>query len=346
MTIKTIENVVTVAQNRDIVEYRIHSDLAEIRRLSQQWEDLLASSQCNKAFASLEWYLASSRIDTSVAPYVIVASRAGEVTGVLPLVLNRTTGVAMFPDYGSDYNDALVRGGNPALVADLLRYVISDLSPGHLKLSKLRPDSNCLAALHLLKDDPSIECRYSDTRAYSFAELPSEFEDYLASLSRRSRKNIKIALRDATAGGLGISELYPHNLDPFELPDMFFHLLLCRHSRMPLAEQIEHQSFVREVLPPMFQKGRMRVFGLLEGERIIAIMLFFVAARGLLAWSGGFQAGKEQWSPGTTLYAFVIRQAIAEGLHEFDFGEGEEAYKLHWTNREYRVSEVELISKR
>lgn len=346
MTIKTIENMVSVAQNRDSVEYRVHSDLAEIRGLSQQWEDLLATSQCNKVFASLEWYLASCRMDTSGTPYVIAATRGSEVICILPLVLNPAVGVAMFPHYANDYNDVLVRGSKPALVADLLRYAMSANSPcRQLKLSKLRPDSNCLAALHLLKEDPGIECRYSDECTYPYAELPPDFEDYLASLSRRSRKNIKIAFRNATADGLRICELYPQTLDPPELPDIFFHLLLCRHSRIPLSEQIDTQSFVREVLPPMFQKGSVRVFGLLEEERIIALMLFLVAARGLLAWSGGFLAGKEHWSPGTTLYAFAIRQAIAEGHHELDFGEGDEGYKLHWTNREYRVSEVELISK-
>jgi len=347
MTIKTIENMVGVVQYGNNVDYRIYTDLAEIRRLFQQWEDLVAASQCNKVFASLEWYLASCRMDTSGTPFVIAAFRGSEMTCILPLVLNRTVGVAKFPNYGSDYNDVLVRGSNPALVADLLRYALSVATPlRHLKLSRLRPDSNCLLALPYFKHESNIECRHSIIDSFFYAELPSSFEDYLASLGRKFRKNIRRALRAAAAtNGLTICELYPESLHPAELPDIFFQLLLCRHSHMGLPEQIKTQSFVSEVLPVMFRKGSMRVFGLLEEERIIAIMLFFVAAQGLLAWNGGFLAGKEQWSPGTSLYAFAIRQAIAEGLHELDLGAGDEDYKLHWTNREYRISEVELISK-
>ncbi|HEY6252897.1 MAG TPA: hypothetical protein VI685_23305, partial [Candidatus Angelobacter sp.] len=152
----------------DQVQYKIYSDLAEIRGLSQQWENLVATSPCNKAFASLEWYIATYYIDGSAEPYVIAAVRGSEMAGILPLVLDRETGEAMFPDYGSDYNDVLLRVENPALGADLLRYAISVETPcRHLQLSKLRPDSNCLAALHLLKDEPGIECRFSEMDACS-----------------------------------------------------------------------------------------------------------------------------------------------------------------------------------
>ncbi|HEY6248587.1 MAG TPA: GNAT family N-acetyltransferase, partial [Candidatus Angelobacter sp.] len=175
--------------------------------------------------------------------------------------------------------------------------------------------------------------------------LPSSFEDYLASLGQKFRRNIRKAFRDAKAAGLTICELHPQNLDPVELPDIYFHLLMCRHSDKELSEQILAQSFVGEVLPAMFRKGSMRVFAVIQEGRIIAVLLALVAAKGFLAWSSGFLTGSERWSPGTMLFAFAIKQAIDAGLREFDFGEGDEAYKQHWTNGEYRVTEVELIPK-
>jgi CelD/BcsL family acetyltransferase involved in cellulose biosynthesis len=346
MTTKTAEQMVSVAQNTDNVDYTIYSDLAEIRGLSQQWEDLLATAQYNQAFASLEWYLASCRIDNTGTPYVIAGTRGAEMTCLLALLLNRTAGLAMFPEYGSDYNDVLVRGSNPQRVADLLRYAISAAAPcRHLKLSKLRPDSHCVKALPWIKCESHVEWRHSIIDHHYYAKLPPSFDDYLASLGMKFRKNIRRGLRAiAATRGLAICELYPSTLCPAELPDIYFRLFMCRHGNKPLVEQMKHQSFVREVLPAMFQKGRIRVFGMLEEERVIAVMLFFVAAHGLLAWNGGFLlAGREQWSPGTSLYAFAIRQAIAEGLHEIDFGDGDEAYKQHWTNLEYGISEVDLI---
>lgn len=348
MTAHAVENMANVAPPENNVEYRTYSGLAEVRGLSQPWEDLLATSQYNQAFASLEWYLASCRMDGSGTPYVIAATRGAEMTCILALLLNRTTGVATFPDYGSDYNDVLVRGGDPQLTTHLLRHAISAAAPcRHLKLSKLRPDSHCAKALPCFRRELHVECRHGIIDHHFYAELPSSFDDYLASLGMKFRKHIRRGLRAiAATPGLTICELFPNTLPPAALPDVYFHLFLCRHGNKPLVEQMKHRSFVREVLPPMFQKGRIRAFGMLEGERVIAIMLFFVAAHGLLAWNGGFLlAGKEQWSPGTSLYAFAIRQAIAERLHEVDFGDGDEAYKQHWTNRKYGISEIELISK-
>lgn len=335
----------SVMADSDRLHYKIYSDFSEIKALSQQWENLVATSQWNKVFASLEWYLAN--YDPTAEPYVIVATRGSEMTCILPLLLDREAGFAIFPEYGNDYNDVLVRDSNPALVADLLRYAISVESPcRHLRLSRLRPDSNCLAALSLLKDDPGIECRYSDCGVCFYAELPCTFEDYLASLGQKFRRKIRRAFRDATAGGLTICELYPRNLDPVELADIYFRLLMCRHSDQELDEQIEAQSFVKEILPIIFQKRSMRVFAVMEQGRIIAVLLTFVAGNGLLAWGSGFLTGCECWSPGTMLIAFAIQQAIEAGLREFDFGTGTEAYKKHWTNREYTVTEVDLVSKR
>jgi CelD/BcsL family acetyltransferase involved in cellulose biosynthesis len=346
MTTTTVKKMAGLPQHRDNVDYRIYTNLTEVAGLSRQWEDLLAKSQCNKVFGSPEWYLATCRRDASTAPYVVAATRGSELTGVLPLVLH-PAGTAMFPGYATDYNDVLVQGSNLALVADLLRYAISADTPcRHLNLSKLRPDSNCLAALPLVRDEPNIECQNGIIDSHFYVQLPSTFDDYLACLGREFRRNVRRALRAATAAGLTICELYPNTLDPTELPDIFFRLLLCRHIDLEPSEQIKMRSFAAKILPAMFRKGSMRVFGVIEEGRIIAVELAFVSDKGVLTWSSNFLTGKEHWSPGTLLYAFAIRQAIFEGLHEVDFGDGDEAYKRHWTNRKYVISEVDLISKR
>lgn len=341
----TLRGAASVAPETGSLRYKTYSDLSDVRELSQRWDDLLATSQCSKVFGSPEWYLATCRRDTSTAPYVVTATQGSELTCVLPLVLNPSTGMAMFPGYATDYHDVLVQGSNPELVASLLRYAVSGDTPcRHLNLSKLRPDSNCLAALNLVQDEPNIECRNSIIDSHLYVKLPSNFEDYLASLGREFRRNVRRTLRAAAAGGLTICELYTHNLDPAELPEIFFHLLLCRHADIAPSEQIAMQSFARKVLPALFRKRSMRVFAVIEEARIIAIELVFVADRGFLTWSSNFLTGKEHWSPGTLLYAFAIKQAIAEGLNEVDFGDGDEAYKRHWTSQKYGISEVDLIS--
>ena len=329
------------------LEYRVYSDLPAIAHLSRQWDNLLAASRCNKAFGSLEWYIASCRISSPLAPYLVTATCGPEITCILPLVFNPAGRVAMFPHYANDYNDVLVRGDDLGQVAGLLKYAVSPQTACcRLILSKLRPDSDCLRAAVCLQGGPYIDYQYNDVEACFYTELPSDFDDYLTSLGRKFRKNVRRALRATEGNSLAVRELYPESLSPIKLPDTFIRLFLDRHNNgKGLFQSAVAQSFVREVLPPMFYKRSLRVFAMFEERRIIAMVLFFVAARGLLVWNGGFLAGKEHLSPGTSLYAFAIRQAIAEGIHEFDFGDGDEAYKQHWTNSEYRVGKLELVSK-
>lgn len=322
-------------------EYRIRSDLSEIEGMSNQWERLLAASSCNKAFGSLEWYLASCQVHSSSTPYVVSAGRASEMDCILPLALDRESGVASFPQYANDYNDVLVRGDNPLLVADLLKYAISPQTPcRQLVLSKLKPDSDCLRAAMYTKDDTGIAYQYTDIEAYSYAELPSSFDHYLTSLGRKLRKNIRRALRAIEANRLVMRELQPDSFSPVDLPEIFLRLFLSRHGGKGLFRQEQAQWFAKKLLPPMFCNRNLRVFAMFEEGSMIAVLLFFVTNNGLLAWNAGFLTGKEHWSPGTSLYAFAIKQAISGGVRELDFGDGDEAYKSNWTNNSYRIGKL------
>lgn len=345
MTANTAQGKTSAPRYFNKSEYRICSDLSEIAGMSKQWDCLLAASSCNKAFGSLEWYLASCQVHSSSTPYLVSAGRASKMDCILPLALDRESGVASFPQYANDYNDVLVRGDNPMQVADLLKYAISPQTPcRQLLLSKLKPDSDCLRAAMYIKDDPGVEYQYADIETYSYAKLPSSFDHYLASLGRKFRKNIRRALRAVEANDLVMRELLPESFSAVDLPEIFLRLFLSRHGEKGLFQLPQAQWFTRNMLPPMFCKRNLRVFAMFEDGSVIAILLFFVTNNGILAWNAGFLAGKEHWSPGTSLYAFAIKQAISGGLRELDFGDGDEAYKSNWTNDSYRIGE--LIVKR
>jgi CelD/BcsL family acetyltransferase involved in cellulose biosynthesis len=325
---------------------KIYSDLSEIAGLSGQWDALLAKSDCNKAFGSLEWYVASCCIQSSLSPYLVTAGLGSELTCILPLALNPQNGTMIFPHFACDYNDMLIRGRDLAQGRDLLKYALS-LQPGcrRVILSKLRPDSACARLMDSFKNDPDIECQHRETEVYSYIRLPDTFDEYLMSRSKRFRRNIKYALRKADANGLTMRELFPEEFDPAGIPETFIHLILDRQHENCLFRLSHAQSFAKEVLPSLFTNGRMRVFAMFDKERIVAIDLYFVSGNGLIKWNGGFCAEVGRWSPGTALIAFGIQQAIAMGIHEFDFGDGDEEYKEHWFNSEYMIGTMELVPK-
>src|SRR2546421_7452130 len=125
MTLNTVEGKSQDRQTPGKLEYKIYSDLSQIAGIGCEWKNLLAASSCNKAFGSLEWYLASCRVQSSLVPHLGVAVCGPEMIGILPLALNPDTGVAFFPHLENDYNDMLVRGGDAIQAASLLEHAMS-----------------------------------------------------------------------------------------------------------------------------------------------------------------------------------------------------------------------------
>ena len=60
-------------------------------------------------------------------------------------------------------------------------------------------------------------------------------------------------------------------------------------------------------------------------------MLYGLAAKGrFYHYLGGFDPELHQLSLGTLVIGHAVAQAVDEGLREFDFLRGREAYKYHW----------------
>jgi CelD/BcsL family acetyltransferase involved in cellulose biosynthesis len=328
------------------LQYRVYSDLVEIQGLSGDWERLLKNSPCNRAFASLEWYIASCRLYKDAIPYVGVAIHNGEIAGILPLVLNLKNGEARFPHYSNDYNDAVSCSNRAALVAYLLYYTINcQRGCKKIILTGLRQDSNCSQAMSFLIANPNINYCCREINAYPYISLPDSFDTYLASRSRAFRKNIRRTLKSIEKNDLTIEELQPQIFDPVQLPELLISLASVRQKEKSFFRQPQAQIFVREVLPPLFARRSLCAFVIRRNEKIVGLDLCMMSARGLATWNGGFVDEIKDWSPGTALFAFGIKQAIGMKLAEYDFLEGKEAYKQSWANNSYVVSQVELTAK-
>lgn len=326
------------------LKFKVLSDLSEIREISHEWDRLLAASQCNRAFGSPEWFIASCRLTSPSVPYVVTAVLGEEIVGILPLVLDREDGVASFAHRLNDYNDLIVRGDSPSLAAALMSHAAS--FQGRCKkvaLTKLRQDSSCVKALPLIAADPNVRFTSRIINEYRFIDLPHTFDEYLASRSKAFRKGLRRARRAIENDHLSISEMQPGGVDPRLLSELSISLAIARQKEQSLFRQATVQEFVREVLPPVFLKRGLRAFAILQGERVMALDLCVVSGKGLGAWNGGFLPEAERWSLGKILFAFGIEQSINMRFEEYDFMMGQEAYKESWADNRYTVHEVQLV---
>src|SRR5437867_2662638 len=104
--------------SRDNIAFETLTDLTAIAGIAGEWNALLAQSQCNLAFSSAQWFIASCRANPDVQPNVLVARRAKAIVAILPLVLIDDHAVATFPPDLSDYNDIVAgRDDLPAMTS-------------------------------------------------------------------------------------------------------------------------------------------------------------------------------------------------------------------------------------
>src|SRR5262249_36536292 len=70
-TVATVETAMSYGP----VTYREYAELPLVATLSEQWDRLLHSTTCNRAFSSAAWFLSACKADSSFSPCVITARR-------------------------------------------------------------------------------------------------------------------------------------------------------------------------------------------------------------------------------------------------------------------------------
>jgi CelD/BcsL family acetyltransferase involved in cellulose biosynthesis len=320
------------------------TELREIEALAAEWESLVARSTCNRGFGSARWFIASCRHNPSFYPYVIVARRGETLAGILPLVLGSEGKQAMFANYLTDYNDAIADAKDFEAIAALLQFACSRPN-GYtsINLKHLRPDSNCLRTMTLLKQENAFEHTFRETLICYYLELPATHDGFLKNKDSRFRKRLKRLQALAQKAGLSACELDPVWFHSSQLPDLFLSLHLERRKIKSCFESSAAQNFAIEVLPPLFEKGIIRACVLMNHERIVAIDLYTISHNSLCVWNGGFLDEFGYCSPGKLLINEGIKLAFATNAEEFDFLRGGEAYKESWVNRSRSIGQLEVI---
>jgi CelD/BcsL family acetyltransferase involved in cellulose biosynthesis len=291
-----------------------------VAALEAEWDSLLESTTCNRAFSSFAWFEAACAEGGS--PLVVTARRDGRLVAILPLFVPDGSNEACFATRLADYNDIIAAPGDLSLARDLLRTAL-ETSPS-LHLLELREDSLLLTAF-----DGDVSIEHEPARPAIWTPLAGGWVEWLAERSRAFRKSLFRAERAAAARGLVVRELDDSEVGNGEV----FLSLHDVRSRESCFTSEEHRSFVRRAVPRLLAQRRMRAFGILDAGRVVAIDLCVTGADSLCTWNTGFTAEYAEYSPGNLLLALEIRAACREGRAEFDLCRGDEAYKASWASR-------------
>ncbi|MCL6582517.1 MAG: GNAT family N-acetyltransferase [bacterium] len=203
------------------------------------------------------------------------------------------------------------------------RMILSPLSWGNSDLYWLYRLLNRLYSAEL---EETFRCPY--------IKLPSDWNQFLASLSRNFRQQVRALLRkfDQQTKMKYLSNA--HHL--FPTPVLINTLCTLNSLRMEhkgIDSTLRISSFHRfllDVSEQLKSRGWLSCSLIQNEQQIIAIILNFRYGKKVWYYQAGFLPEYAFLHPGTLLFAQTIREAIEDGFLEYDFLRGEEEYKYRW----------------
>jgi CelD/BcsL family acetyltransferase involved in cellulose biosynthesis len=158
-----------------------------------------------------------------------------------------------------------------------------------------------------------------------------DFDDYLATLGKKERHEIRRKVRRAEAAGEVRLDPSP---DPLADLDAFIDLHQKRWGARGLFPPTEGGAMSRRFFERLFEltapEGILDLRFLTVGGRRIAAGVGFDDGQTMYYFNAGIEPEARELSPGVVMVERYMRTAIARGRRRLDFLRGDEPYKYEW----------------
>lgn len=312
---------------------RVVTEFADLAELAPEWDRLLALHPRPQVFHTWAWHLATwrARGDRRTLCTVIVRS-GGSVVGILPLA--RENGEVRFlamPD--ADYADLLCEPEHAGPVLAAALEALDAHGVRRVFFQHLPPDALLVRAHAAL--DPTWGSRFvvlpGDPCPTLLAPKPADYEPILAKQSlRRHEKAL------AKRGALRLDRITDRAAIRALLPDFFAQHVArraCSGDRSNLADA-HSRTFYEALLDLLDPSAELHFVRLLCGNTTVAFHLGFVRAGRFTWYKPTIHVDYWDEGPGEVLLKKLMEAARDQGLVEFDFTRGDEAFKRRFANHD------------
>jgi len=337
-------------------------DLAGFAGLCREWDALLERSGERSPFLTWEWlYPWWKHLGHGADLYLLtVRDVLGRLVGLAPLFRSRIAlggGARRLEFLGtgkvaSDYLNLIVDPvEGSGVVAVLVEYLVAHREEWEvLSLTDVDGEAWTLSMVRALFRTQGFDADISLEPGFScpFARLDGGWEPYLQSRSNRMRRQIK-------QNGAFLVERYGARFQAVDratdLPRAIESLITLHRARRAAVGEttaFEDESvlaFLRETTPLLQERGWLRLYALVVGERPVAVE-YGLAYRGtFFDYQKGFDLEASKWGAGTVLQGLSVQHACGEGMTEFDFLRGDESYKDRWAPYARQTKRLDIVQR-
>jgi CelD/BcsL family acetyltransferase involved in cellulose biosynthesis len=334
----------------------------EFLALRSEWNPLLEASQSVSPFLTWEWMAACEKtlVNSTLQPFVLyLRGKEKELVAIAPFWLRSER------KFGMKFDIVEFIGGDERICADYLDIIcapsfrnevpksIFDFLDGGqankwdlIRMSGIQRDSLSWELGELFRQR-SYDTWEQFLSYCPYIPLPSSWEEYLDSLSKKSRYNVRKKRKTLDSKFANRFFLLK---DKETLSPAMARLHELHAKRMGMKE-VEGFSvdprfweLQKEAAEGFLENGRL-FLGLLEVENMpVAAQYAFIYKNRVFHYQTGLDPEHEKYSVGLISTGYLIEEAIRQGASEYDFLRGEEDYKEHWAKDKKEIFAVTVAS--
>ena len=208
-------------------------------------------------------------------------------------------------------------------------------------LANLRNDSPSLPVLARIAEEKGLSYEAQILQPAPVISLPRDWEDYLQSLSKKQRHEMRRKERNAEQNFDTRLVFAPKDADIEQEMREFLELMRNEANKQQFLSA-GTENFLIELAHKANQQGKLLLCYLyLNGEKAAAYFNF-LSDRKLLVYNTGWNPRFLKASPGWVLLGKLVRWAIENGLDEVDLMRGDEDYKYRFGAQDRHVVGVEI----
>ena len=324
----------------DIFRIRRISDSRNFASLQTSWRELEKLAGNNNPFLTFEWLDAWWRhFGEHKQLCVLIAEEEGAVVGIAPLMLVREFGFTKLQFLGrpfSDYSDFLAVPNREDIVLRILGYCDQILRWDQVELEGVPEISPNLASFRSHWAERRGITRLNVTLVAPFVPLSTSWDDFRASLRPKVLKDTSRRMRRLQDRGPVTFELC-EDLD--SALAMLDHLAVQKSARYEttgargIFREFGMLEFLKDATRGLWNRGAVHITSLVQGGNPLAIHFGFQCGETFMHYMPSFDDRYAKYSVGRLLNFQLLEMCFRNGIKEFDFLPGDEAYKHQWSRR-------------
>lgn len=277
--------------------------------------------------------------------YLCAMWHGGKVIGIAPLLIRGQTASIIGSSDVCDYLDFIVA---PGMERDFFTVLLDDFERkgiNHLDLKSLRPDSTVLTYLVAIAQSRGYQvlCNLEDVSLE--LDLPSTWDEYLATLASKQRHEVRRKLRRLGKAGNVNYHTVEDSAAIHDIMDTFLKMFSDSRKDKATFMTAQMESFFRSVAD-ITAEARLLRLGVLELDNLpTAMVMCFDYNDCVYLYNSGYDPNYSSLSVGILSKVLCIKESIQKGRKKFDFLKGRESYKYELGGSEIPLYNCQITLK-